>query len=88
MDARFTAGFISVDARFGTLELQFEQCEGRMTEAVTQLHEEVSVLSRRIHTMNGRVERVEDGLLQLKHRFDGFSDDIRQRFRVVNERLP
>jgi hypothetical protein len=41
----------------------------------------------RLDRVQTRLGKVEDGLLNVNLRVDGVADDMRQRFRVLNERI-
>ncbi len=74
MDARFDA----VDARFDAL-------------ALDELRARVTGLSERLDHLAGgmlaRLAGVEGGLYDLSEKVNALSEDMRQRFRVVGERL-
>lgn len=68
--------FMAVDERFATMNLGIDHLCSRiegMETAVTALID--------------RMDRVEAHQIALRGRLDGISEDIRQRFRVVNDRL-
>lgn len=54
---------------------------------MSELRDGVVALTHRVDELGDRVGRLEAGFLQLNVRVDGLADDMRQRFRVVNERL-
>lgn len=101
MELAFTERFISVDERFSTLHLRIEQFEGRVTGALEGMRNDIALLSTRVSGLDERVDglatqlsgltaragRFEDGLLAVSVRLDTLADDMRQRFRQVNERL-
>ncbi|MGH7470265.1 MAG: hypothetical protein ACRENP_20170, partial [Longimicrobiales bacterium] len=77
-----------------TMQLSIDQFMARVVSEITDLRNEIARLSIRIDHLTekvdriaGRLDRVEAGLLHFNERFDGLSDDLRQRFRLVNDRL-
>lgn len=73
----------SIEERLTTLTLRVEQLEQR----VDVLAKGLDVLEDRVDALTVRVGGVEAGLLTLSGRVDDLADDMRQRFRVVNDRL-
>ena len=86
--------FLSVNERFATMQLSIDQLTARVVSEVTDLRNEIARLSIRVDHLtekvdriSGRLDRVDSGLLHFNERFDGLSSDMRQRFRIVNDRL-
>jgi hypothetical protein len=90
--------FIAVDEKFRSLALPFEQFGTRMTDAfhafVIEVRTELRIVGPRLDQNTERLDRVivrmdklEEGLANVNVRVDGFSEDMRQRFRVLNERI-
>jgi chromosome segregation ATPase len=93
--------FATMEERFSTLVLGVEQFENRVLAEVREIRDGVAMLAGRIdllearviavagqvEELNARVERLEACTLALSGRLDGVAEDMRQRFRVVNDRL-
>jgi methyl-accepting chemotaxis protein len=91
----------TMDERFSTLALRVEHFENRVMAAVRDVRDQVAILAERIDVlearvgavagqveeMNTRIEALEAGTLALSGRLDGVGEDMRQRFRIVNDRL-
>jgi chromosome segregation ATPase len=75
-----TERFISVDEQMRTLTRRVQQFEENTTRELTGLKEGVSQL-------NDRMKSVETAVVGVHGRIDTLGDDMRQRFRVVNDRL-
>ena len=62
-----------------------------MAERVLPLHvtvaKDVPLKHGPLGRIDGHLERVDAGLSGLNERVDGLSDDMRQRFRVLNDRV-
>ena len=71
---------LSMDERLRTLELRIEHFENRVNERLVNIETHLGSLS-------SRTAAVEDRLVELNTRVDTFSDDNRQRFRVLTERV-
>jgi DNA repair exonuclease SbcCD ATPase subunit len=98
---RFEDMQIAVDQRLSSFELRMSTFETRILAIVTEtqselrqvggrvdlLGEQVEGLSRRVDGLSNRAGNVEGNLVILTVRLDGLGDDMRQRFRVVNDRL-
>lgn len=72
-------GRIGMDERFASLTLRIELFEQRTSEALT-------ALTQRVDRLAARVGALENGLFALNGRVDALANDMRQRFRVVNDR--
>ena len=80
MELRFDERFQSLGERFATMELRIEQFEVRVTGRLDSL-------DARTKQLEVRTGSIEQNLLNLNTRMDVLSDDMRQRFRVLNDRL-
>src|SRR5690606_2329818 len=80
MRTEFGERFIGIDERFGSMELRVEQFEVRVTGRLDSLDEQAKQLVV-------RTGAVEQHMLNLNTRVDVLADDMRQRFRVLNDRL-
>lgn len=58
-----------------------------MRNWLARLSTSLDHVSERVDRMSGRLDKVDASLLHFNERFDGLSEDMRQRFRVVNDRL-
>jgi hypothetical protein len=58
-----------------------------LTERVDAIEGRLDGLSGRVDGLASRLDRLESGQLEFSTRLDGLSEDMRQRFRIVNERL-
>lgn len=83
-----------MDERFDSLHLRIEQFETRTTATLDEFREDLGIVSsrfelleRRMAAQDTRTGRLEDGLFGVSVRLDGLADEMRQRFRQVNERL-
>jgi chromosome segregation ATPase len=56
-------------------------------QEIAGVRQEVLQVRNRLDHLSERVDHLEDALLKLGVRLDSLSDDMRQRFRVVNDRL-
>ena len=90
LDARIDAlrnemrdGFISVDERFRTMESRLDRLEAR----IAQLETRMSQLETRLGDIETRLSAVEREVAQINSRLDTLSDDMRQRFRVLTDRV-
>jgi|SRR5687767_4415066 len=72
--------FVSVDDQMRTLALRVQQFEAGTQRELAGLKEDVSQLG-------DRMKNVETGIVGIHSRIDTLGDDMRQRFRSVNERL-
>jgi hypothetical protein len=54
---------------------------------VEALEDRVGRVEVRMDRIEARMDRLESELLNLNVRVDGFGEDVRQRFRVLNERI-
>jgi hypothetical protein len=94
MHVEMTEKFIAVDARFRTLELRMEQFEARVLgrlDGVDHRLEAVELalvgVQTRTASVEQRLDALEDHLLATNVRLDDLAEELRQRFRVVNDRL-
>ncbi|MEJ2678027.1 MAG: hypothetical protein P8174_03005, partial [Gemmatimonadota bacterium] len=99
--AKFEDRFLGVHERLDSERAAREQFERRVTDRLdamardmADLRQSVARLDARIDglhedftRLNARVTELEKGVTGVNARLDGLSDDMRQRFRVVNERL-
>lgn len=85
MDVKFTEKFISIDESFRTLHLRIEHFEKRTLQTTVEIRDDVATLSRRVNSLDSRVGGLEDSMVQLNERVDRLGDDMRQRFKVVND---
>jgi len=58
-----------------------------LAERIDLLEARVGAVAGQVEELNTRVEALEAGTLAISGRLDGVAEDIRQRFRVVNDRL-
>lgn len=97
MDARFDAvdaRFAAVDARFDAMSIEWnERFQGvldrldlleRRTDKVVAIVEE---LRTDVASLKNEIYKLDAGLDRLQKSVNGLGDDMRQRFRGVNERL-
>lgn len=101
MDARILAHFEQVDARFQQIDERFDQIDARFERltgrveavglAIGLLNEKVDgmdrTMSARLSRVDEQISRVDTNVIGMKARVDGLSDDMRQRFRVLLDRL-
>jgi hypothetical protein len=94
MDARFSERFIGIDERFATMRLSMEQFQARMQDVADTMAREIGRLDPRLAALEDGLVRVShrlaaagDHMVGLNERVDGLSDDMRLRFRQVNDRL-
>jgi chromosome segregation ATPase len=80
MQTEMTERFISVDEQLRTLTMRVQQFEVRAQRDLDAVKGAMTDLSQ-------RMTAVEDSIVELHRRVDTLSDDMRQRFRGVNERL-
>jgi chromosome segregation ATPase len=83
MDVKYTESFLGVYDRFRSLETRLDHVQG----AIADLREQVGHFGARLAVAVERLEKVEEAIDQLNVRVDGLAEDMRQRFRYVNERL-
>ena len=83
MDVKYTESFLGVYDRFRSLEARLDHLQG----AIADLREQVGHFGARLALAVERLEKVEAAIDQLNVRADGLAEDMRQRFRYVNERL-
>lgn len=83
--------FISVDEQMRTLTLRVQQFEAGTQRDLVLLKENVSNLGNRMKDMEtqlgNRMKNIETGFVGLHGRIDTLGDDMRQRFRGLNDRL-
>ncbi len=75
-----------LDAMVAQIAANREAIEGLREDGV-RLREEIAGLRAGVARVEERVNAVEANLLGLNDRVDDLSEDMRQRFRVVNDRL-
>jgi len=75
--------FESVNNRLNSVDKRLEQ----LTSSGDRVRDQVSGLRIEVDQLVRRFDAVDYGMYHLNQRIENFSDDMRQRFRVVNERL-
>lgn len=71
--------------RFAALKISFEL--NTAGAEVAHPSQRVSQLPVQVGSLADRIDRLDAGVLGLTGRIDALSDDLRQRFRVMNDRL-
>ena len=91
---QFEAMQAYMDRRFDGLERRVESMHVEFTENFTSVDERFRSVEKRLDLLTDKVTSVdrrstnmEEEMVALNGRFDSLSDEMRQRFRVVNERL-
>jgi hypothetical protein len=87
LEARFDDRLTSIDEKLATMTLRLDQFEARTTADLSEIRQQIAYLTLRGDNLATRMDRFEAGLVDLGQRMDGLGEDMRQRFRVVNERL-
>lgn len=101
MDAKFEEKFLGVYERLDSERAAREQFERRVTDRLDAMGREIADLRQVVVRLEGRIEGLREGVAHLEvrvtelekgtvranARLDALSDDMRQRFRLVNERL-
>jgi septal ring factor EnvC (AmiA/AmiB activator) len=87
MHLEFSERFIAMDERFRSMELRIEQFEGRVMDRLDRVETEVQAVRAALGRTDQRVAALEKQVLGLNTRLDTMADDMRQRFRVLNERV-
>jgi chaperonin cofactor prefoldin len=82
-----TDGFISLDGRLRTLERRVEMFETRVTGQVAALSAQSTALKSGLERLDRRLTRLERQGLETRTRLDGLHADMRQRFRLLNDRV-
>jgi chromosome segregation ATPase len=80
MDRKFTEMFIGVNERFASARLRAKQFEARVSGLLETMGSDLARLT-------DRMTALEANTLALNERVDGLADDMRLRFRQVDERL-
>jgi len=79
--------FIGVDDQFHTLTIRLERFEQRVDDRLDGVCREVGLLREHTQQIDARTRGIEIGMDALNARVDTLAEDMRQRFRVVNDRL-
>ncbi|MEX0892315.1 MAG: hypothetical protein WEB88_09100, partial [Gemmatimonadota bacterium] len=79
--------FIGVDDQFRTLTIRMEFFEQRVDHRLHRLTNEMTLLRELTEQIDTRTRGTEIGVGDLNARVDTLAEDMRQRFRVVNDRL-
>src|SRR5688500_17757050 len=79
--------FISLEDQFRTLSLKTELFETRIESTLAVLSGELVAVKDQGWQLNARMKNIEVGIGDLNGRVDHLGDEMRQRFRLVNERL-
>jgi hypothetical protein len=79
--------FQSIDERFDALHLEMTERFISVDERFRSVEERLDLLTDKTAAVERRTGRFEEEMVALNGRFDNLSDDMRQRFRLVNERL-
>ena len=89
-----TERFIAMDQQFATMGLRMEQFEKRLEMSVAAVRQGLDELTLRVdhiaenvQQLISRMDRLDKSVIDLNERLDGMSEDMHQRFRVVNDRL-
>jgi chromosome segregation ATPase len=87
LEAQVREGFLGVNDRFQAMALAIEQFERRVQSSITAMQHDITKLKLQVDSLIERTDRLEDAVLHQTERLNGLGEDMRQRFRVVNERL-
>ncbi|MGH7460766.1 MAG: hypothetical protein ACREMA_07025, partial [Longimicrobiales bacterium] len=82
--------FLSVFDRFKVMEGRFDHIDAVLVDMraqLTTLNARVDGAERRVGHVADRMEKLEKRYESIDGRLGVFADDVRQRFRVVNDRL-
>lgn len=80
-------GFIAVNERFRTMEQRIDQFEARVTDQLATLNSELADVKRGLARIERRVTNLENQSVATNARLDGLHLDMRQRFRVLTDRV-
>jgi peptidoglycan hydrolase CwlO-like protein len=69
------------------LALRLERFEKKTSADLSEIRQQLAHLSLRLDNLTARMGALEEAMLRLKGRIDALSEDMRQRFRVVHDRL-
>jgi uncharacterized coiled-coil protein SlyX len=87
LGAEMREGFIAVNERFRTLEQRIDQFEARVNGQLGALNAELAGVKRGVAQIERRVTNLEDQSVATNARLDGLHLDMRQRFRVLTDRV-
>jgi septal ring factor EnvC (AmiA/AmiB activator) len=79
--------FIAMDERFRTLEQRIDQFEARVNDQLAALNAELAGVKRSVAQIERRVTNLENQSVATNARLDGLHLDMRQRFRVLTDRV-
>ncbi|MEX2283938.1 MAG: hypothetical protein WEE89_15745 [Gemmatimonadota bacterium] len=82
--------FLGVFDRFRVMEVRFDHVDAQVAELralVITLTARVDGAERRTDLVAQRMVKLEKRYETIEHRLNGFGEDMRQRFRLVNEQL-
>ena len=79
--------FISTDEQLRTMTIRMQHFEARVEDSLATISRDVAAVREDVSHLTVRMKNVEIGIGDLNSRVDTLADDMRQRFRIVQERL-